>query len=266
MEFLDALYDDSAEKYDSLLVAQRFRNPAIDLIQAMDPAPGSCLLDVGTGTGAALFPALDRIGHRGTVVGLDPSREMLQVAQRKGATLLVEGKIPGSKFLENTFDSIAANFVLSHMADYRAGLREIYQLLKPGGTFGTTTWGEGQQHYNAIWNEIAGQFIHPAPLKEIGSDQIPWETWFEQPDHLQETLTETGFTGIVIRRKEYALSMSLSDYLDCRYTLLSGKFIQRMLSPSLFQEFQSRMYEAYWKVSGETIEYVGRVNIVVAKK
>lgn len=266
MESLVDLYDDSAEKYEELLVQQRFKRPAIDLINAIKPSVGNYILDIGTGTGAALFPILEQIGKQGVVIGLDPSTDMLKVAQGKGAPLLIEGEIPGFSFMTNTFDAISASFVLSHMKSYKDGLNEIYSILKPGGTFGATTWREGQEEYNSIWNSVTKNYINPTVLKEMNQEQIPWETWFEQIDNINESFEEANFKSIEVIIKEYPLEMTLNDYLACRYTLLGGKFVQRFLSNNLFVEFQQKMYEAFWEICGDSIVYEGRVNIIIAKK
>jgi ubiquinone/menaquinone biosynthesis C-methylase UbiE len=266
MGYLVDLYEDSAEKYEELLVQQRFKRPAIDLINAINPSIGNYILDIGTGTGAALFPILEKIGSQGVVVGLDPSTDMLKIAQEKGASLLIEGQIPGFSFMKNTFDAISASFVLSHMKSYKDGLNEIYNILKPGGTFGATTWREGQEEYNSIWNGVTKNYINQTVLKEMNHEQIPWETWFEKIENINESFEDANFESIEIVIKEYALEMTLNDYLACRYTLLGGKFVQRSLSDNLFKEFQQEMYDAFWSVCGDSIIYEGRVNIIIAKK
>lgn len=266
MEYFESLYDESAERYDSILVNQRFKRPADDLIRFINPLPGCCMIDIGTGTGAALFPAMQYVVNLGKVIGLDPSADMLRVAQTKGAQILIEGKIPGVCFMENTFDAACANFVLSHMENYQQGLNEIFRILKPGAVFGTTTWAEGQKYYNTIWASICKEYIHTDVLSEMTRVQIPWESWFENQENIGFSLREAGFTNIEIQKKDYRLDMSLTDYLECRYMLLIGKFIQRILSPKKLIEFREKMYQTFFAICGDNITYVGSVNIIKALK
>ena len=48
---------------------------------------GDSVLDVACGTGVLALAALDRVGAKGTVVGLDPNADMLAVARRKSARI-----------------------------------------------------------------------------------------------------------------------------------------------------------------------------------
>src|SRR3954454_2840810 len=56
------------------------RRAALDLL---DPRPGEDVLDVGCGPGHLACEVAQRVGVRGSVHGLDPSRSMLAIADRR---------------------------------------------------------------------------------------------------------------------------------------------------------------------------------------
>lgn len=266
MQVHDSMYEMSADLYDDLLVKQRFRNPARDLIAAMNIQPSSLILDVGTGTGVALFFILKALEGQGVVIGIDPSEEMLQIAKRNGAPLLIVGGLPNTNFLENTFDAISANFVISHIQDYGAALSELQKILKKDGTLGVTFWREGQTEYNKIWNQTIKKYINETYLSILLKQSLPWEQWFEDPHNIQTAFREAGFSDIDIIPKEYHVQMLLDDYLECRYALLSGKYLQNFLSAQHLKAFKTAIYKAFYEKVGKEITYIGRVNIVLTKK
>lgn len=104
-------YDSIAATYDRIW-APLFTLPARDLVVMLGLPPGGLALDVGTGTGVAALPASKAVGPEGVVVGLDPSLEMLRLAQGKGLSQLVAGEVPGLPFPDRTIDGMLANFPL----------------------------------------------------------------------------------------------------------------------------------------------------------
>src|SRR5262249_47598763 len=77
------LFDDAAAHYDwvcrmmSFGAGQLYRRLALTRVGL---APGMRLLDVATGTGLVARSALHVLGQPGGVVGVDPSRRMLEKA------------------------------------------------------------------------------------------------------------------------------------------------------------------------------------------
>lgn len=104
--------------------------------------PGEHVLDVGCGTGVLTRLAAERVGTGGAVVGIDPSPAMLQVA-RRNATAEVNradfkvAAIEALPFETGRFDVVFSSCMLHHLppALKRAGLTEVYRVLKPGGRF-----------------------------------------------------------------------------------------------------------------------------------
>lgn len=102
--------------------------------------PGMRLLDVGCGTGDLSLILAGLVGREGSVVGLDLTPAMLEVAREKvaraglGAAIeLVEGNALALPFPDASFDGVTAGFSLRNMADLDGALREMHRVLRPGG-------------------------------------------------------------------------------------------------------------------------------------
>lgn len=133
-----AAYNRAASRYDQV-GTRRFRHFGRALVEGLDLAPGSTVLDLATGRGAILFPVAERLGADGRVVGVDLAREM--VAQT-GAELRRRGVVNAAvaqmdadalAFAPDRFDAITCGFAL-FFVDFDRVLPELYRLLKPGGT------------------------------------------------------------------------------------------------------------------------------------
>ncbi len=116
---------------------QRLRMMTID--QAL-LKPGESLLDVGCGTGGVTIPGKKRVGQNGKAAGIDPSPEMIAVANQKAdkAGLEIEfrlGVIESLPYPDATFDVVTSSMMMHHLtSDLQVkGFAEIYRVLKPGG-------------------------------------------------------------------------------------------------------------------------------------
>lgn len=100
------------------------------------------VLDVGCGTGVLTRLAAQQVGVGGSVVGIDPSPAMLHVARRNAnaeasRALFKVAAIEALPFDSGQFDVVFSSCMLHHLAPElkRAGLAEVYRVLKPGGRF-----------------------------------------------------------------------------------------------------------------------------------
>lgn len=95
--------------------------------------PGMRLLDVATGTGPVLRAAVEASGGKGLVVGLDPSRGMLNECRKNCPAPLHQGRGEMLPFIDDSFDMVSMGYALRHVPDLRELFVEYRRVLKPGG-------------------------------------------------------------------------------------------------------------------------------------
>ena len=123
-----------AEVYDEMFVPALFQQWGPIIADAAGIGLGESVLDVACGTGVLACAALDRVGPRGIVVGLDPNADMLSVAGRNSTRVeWREGRAESLPFPDGSFDAVVSQFGLMFFEDRPAALREMMRVLRPGG-------------------------------------------------------------------------------------------------------------------------------------
>ena len=127
----------------------RFYDPVVRLLGARDVQwqlvaqagiePGATIVEIGCGTGNVLLLAA-RVVPDATVVGLDPDRAALAVADRKlrraGLTARLDhGYADRLPYADGSVDRVLSAFMLHHLPpdQQQAALREAHRVLVPGG-------------------------------------------------------------------------------------------------------------------------------------
>jgi len=99
--------------------------------------PGMRVLDVGCGPGDVSFVAARLVGSTGTVLGVDASSDVVELARARAA----ERGLSTVKFEQTTIDDIAVDevdavigrLILMHLPDPISTLRHFAGLVRPGG-------------------------------------------------------------------------------------------------------------------------------------
>ena len=100
---------------------------------------GETVLDLGSGAGFDCFLASSRVGHRGRIIGVDMTPEMVEKARdnaRKGNYANVEfrlGEIENLPVGDNSVDAVISNCVINLSPNKKRVFIETFRVLKPGG-------------------------------------------------------------------------------------------------------------------------------------
>jgi demethylmenaquinone methyltransferase/2-methoxy-6-polyprenyl-1,4-benzoquinol methylase len=135
-EFVSDLFDRTARYYDGISAALSFGTGLGYRKMALRRAGlnrGMRMLDVATGTGLAAKAALDLGLEPAAIVGVDPSRGMLQQNQKRHTVFLVQGRGEALPFAGSSFDFICMGYALRHVEDLGILFREFHRVLRPDG-------------------------------------------------------------------------------------------------------------------------------------
>lgn len=139
---LKEVYARRAEHYDWAhgIVTLRSDERGRRLVVKYGVREGDTVLDAGGGTGSTSLLAAERVGPRGRVVVFDLSPEMLEVAKQKALERglvermeFVTGDILKLPWPDRAFDAVLSTYSLCPVYDPKAGVLELYRLVKPGG-------------------------------------------------------------------------------------------------------------------------------------
>lgn len=136
------MFDNIADGYDRL---NRIMSMGVDqswrrkTVAALNVKAGSRVLDLATGTGDLAIQIAETYPEC-TVVGVDPSVNMLKVGRTKvdAANLskrvtLMEGDAQSLPFDAGSLDAACIAFGIRNVPDRERGLREMARVVKPGG-------------------------------------------------------------------------------------------------------------------------------------
>lgn len=166
----------------------------------------SKLLDVGCGSGTTAIWLSREYGSQ--VAGLDLSGVRIanarasltaESAEIQARTEFHKGSATELPFEDNTFSHAWSQATIYHVPDKEAVLREVYRVLKPGGTFVFDDLTKPQPNVG----EAARKFVY---------ERLLYDTDFSF-DSYQDSLREAGF--------EIGEANDLSDHLKTSYECLS---------------------------------------------
>jgi ubiquinone/menaquinone biosynthesis C-methylase UbiE len=142
--FRQKYYDLFSHFYDRFIALHATDKQGVlrDVLAAHAAAqPGDIVLDICTGTGAALRPLAGRVGGGGLIVGLDFSSGMLRVARAKTlgreGICLVQADCCRLPFKNSLFAAVTCSHAFYELKGRTqlAALGEIKRCLKPGKPF-----------------------------------------------------------------------------------------------------------------------------------
>ena len=239
---LAARYDDIAEGYLRWW-APVIRPQAVGILDAIAPAVeagATRILDIGVGSGALAVAALERWPAL-RVTGIDPSTEMLAVAQREAVSARVAERLTLTRagadrlpFDDGAFDVAVSSFVLQLVPNRHRALVEARRVLTPGATLAWVCWLKEQRAFR-------GDEIADAVLDEAGYDP-------PEPEGRSGDLASVPAAALATRRAGFRGVRAWAGELVHRWEPESFlAFFTRFDEASLFDELgsdESRRVEA----------------------
>lgn len=253
-------YDSIAGDYAALAQESYFAGPARDLVSVLDLRPGTRLIDVGTGTGAIAAAALSSLVDL-EIFGCDASISMLDLA--RGTSRGVAASLPHLPFLDESFQYATLGFVLSHVSDLHAALREVKRVVSPGGRLGATSWAAspGSTTPGEIWQSIVHEFIDPRELTAALGGALPFEEVLASPEGCAKALREAGFANIEVVQRKYVIEMRTGDYVASRRVAMPSRYLWSQKGPAAWDRLVGEARRRLENRFGDTIRFETTVNI-----
>ncbi len=218
---------DHAERAERTYAAasDHYRRPALGFwdrwgastIDRIALCPGDAVLDVCCGAGASALPAAQAVGPSGSVLGLDLALPLLSVARQRSVDLglsnvsFEQRDATATALDSESFDAVVCVFGVFFAADMPGFVRELWRLVRPGGTLAITTWGPD-------WCEPASGIFWEAVRRidaTLFRDFNPWDEITSEPA-LGSLLANGGVHGasVLATTDEYHVLDQPEDFWD----------------------------------------------------
>jgi ubiquinone/menaquinone biosynthesis C-methylase UbiE len=142
--------------------------------EVLSELAGERLLDVGCGTGDLLAEAIER---GWAAEGVDPDPDMVAMSEAVAPGCVRQAALPELPYDDGTFDAVTANFVVNHVPDPRAAMRELARVIAPRGRLAVTIWPAGGAGWSGL---VAGAFADAGAVP-LPSTRLPEQVDFRAP-------------------------------------------------------------------------------------
>lgn len=189
-----SFYDDMGDEYAG--ASLRWWGAALDqTLRLADLARGEDALDVGCGPGELTVRAAQAVADGGTVLGIDRSARMLQLARQRA----VEGQVDNVEFARADvdlapwrppeYDVILSAFALQEAADAAAVLARLWEMLRPGGRLVVSVFG--RKHFAPLIDP----YLTAVAREGVAVDALTDWRRLEDPEVLDAVLADAAVSG-----------------------------------------------------------------------
>lgn len=168
------------------------------LVEYSQPVPGMRVIDLAAGTGEPGISLAQRVGPAGSVVAVDQSSELLEIAAERARNkqlsnfAIQQADAHQLPFEDGSFDLATCRFGVMFFTDVPLALTELRRVLKPEARACFAVWGSIEQPYWQSTMGIAHRHVGGAILPPGGADPFRFST----VGSLSEVLRVTGFREV----------------------------------------------------------------------
>lgn len=198
-------YTLAADHFDALPFWHHYGQRTVDLLA---PAPGSAMIDLFCGTGASAIPAARTVGPTGSVLGVDITPALLEVARaratREGLTQARFEAADVTTFEQPpaSVDAVVSVFGLFFASDVPAVLARAWSWLRPGGRLASTVWGE------VVLSPGEGWFWEAVLAEDPTLDHISPAATLATPEALRAVHRAAGLPAPEIVRERWSMPLA----------------------------------------------------------
>ncbi len=173
------------------------------LVELAQIPSGARVLDVATGRGAVLFPAIDAVGPLGYAVGIDLSEAMVRETTEEIRRLQIENaevRQMDAEYLQyprETFDYVLCGSSLLFFPQPERALSEMQRVLKPNGRIALYTWDvRGDAQWKWFEEDLVNTYLPAEEVTKPKAGSQPQPSLLDTPDELEGAMARAGFTNI----------------------------------------------------------------------
>ena len=195
------------------------------LMQAVSPAAGERVLELGSGNGIFTAELLEAVGPTGKVVGLDSSTAIIEMARHfcpEGEFL--HGDAQDLPFKDATFDVVVAAQLFCFLDDVDTALAEAFRVLKPRGRLIIL---------DTDWQTLIWRSRNPALMERVMKAYTAVYSNAHLPRTLPERMAGAGFSNVDVD----SLVVLNLNFAEDTYARQSAEFAVSIMSDS--PEFSS---------------------------
>lgn len=104
---------------------------------------------------------------------------MVELARSRVRGPVLQGALPNLPLPDNLFDAVTANFVVNHVSNPAASVRDLARVTRPGGSVAMTIWPSPTTTPGG-WREFIGGIYADAGVRPIPSGDLDPSLDFER--------------------------------------------------------------------------------------
>ena len=206
--WVQGMFSGIAPKYDfinhllSFNIDRLWRKALIRKLQEVIRRPDARVLDLCCGTGDVLLDLHKEARCR--LIGADFCHPMLVVTRdkartRRFAARLVEADALELPIADNTLDALSISFGFRNLANYEAGLKELYRVLRPGGALAILEFSHPRGFFIRAGYGIYSGLLMPAIGRLVSGSRAAYSYLpdsirkFPNAERLLQMMSAAGF-------------------------------------------------------------------------